>query len=172
MRITTLICGLAIGLALLFFIYKFMVEGFQNRLTLAEAKTRMGQNSDTICKAFGNGDTGDCYKCLDPEETNHYGVECGYWPEGKACIPRSGIYRLVPSWLTDMQNTDSTYPQTFNPSSFVYNVGQCGGTSCASFKDCKTCASAAASTSRRSSRTSARSRWARPGRRRCAERGA
>jgi len=142
MRITTVICAIAVVLAVLFFVYAFMVEGF--RTTLADAKSRMGQNSDTICMAFGNGSTGDCLKCLDPDGTNHAGTECGYWPQGNACIPRSGIYRLVPDWLTQKQNMDKTYPQTFDPKDFVYNVGKCGGAACASFKSCKSCASAAA----------------------------
>ena len=127
----------------MFFVYTFMVEGFQNRLTLTEARARMGPNSDAVCKAFGDGTTGDCYKCLDPDDMNHAGIDCGYWPQGKACIPRSGIYRLVPEWLTAKQNTDSTYPQTFDPRDFIYNVGKCGGASCASFKTCRACAGAA-----------------------------
>ena len=157
MRITTLICGIVVGLAVLFFVYTFIIEGFQTaeqtariNLYLEDAKankmtTSFGINSDTICKKYGDGTSpGDCYKCLDPDETIHPGAECGYWPQGNACIPRSGIYRLVPTWLTDMQNTDKSYPQTFDPNQFVYNVGKCGGASCASFTDCKTCASAGA----------------------------
>ena len=143
MRITTVICSLAIGLALLFFVYKFMVEGFITTMEDAKATGYMKQNSDTICMKFGDGSTGDCAKCLDDDGMNHPGTACGYWPQGNACIPRSGIYRLVPQWLTDKQNMDKSYPQVFNPKDFVYNVGQCGGAACASFTSCKTCASAA-----------------------------
>lgn len=144
LRITTVICAIAVVLAIIFFVYTFMVEGFQNRLTLEEANKRMGPNSDDVCKAFGDGTKGDCYKCLDPDGVNHAGIDCGYWAQGNACIPRSGVYRLVPEWLTAKQNTDNTYPQTFDPHDFVYNVGKCGGATCANFKTCRTCAGAAA----------------------------
>jgi len=155
MRITTVICSLAIGLALLFFVYKFMIEGFQNRYQsgMSYVNDPAGRNmtpkfgtkeySSTTCMKFGDGSTGDCAKCLDDDETNHPGTQCGYWPQGNACIPRSGIYRLVPQWLIDKQNMDKSYPQVFDPKDFVYNVGQCGGAACASFTSCKTCASAA-----------------------------
>ena len=144
MRITTVICAIAVLAALMFFLYTFMIEGFRMTMEEARATGFMKANSDTICSAFGNGDTGDCYKCLDPDGINHPGTECGYWPQGNACIPRSGIYRLVPVWLTQRQNTDKSYPQTFDPTDFVYNVGKCGGAACASFTSCKTCAGAAA----------------------------
>ena len=156
MRITTLICALAVAAALFFIVYRFMIEGFQTeeqwkRINkyLDDAKknkmtTSFGTNFDTICKAFGDGTTGDCAKCLDEDGTNHAGTECGYWAAGRACIPRSGIYRLVPQWLTDKQNMDPSYPQVFDPRDFVYNVGRCGGEACASFTSCKTCASASA----------------------------
>lgn len=142
MRITTVICTIAVLAALFFIVYTFMVEGFIT--TMADATGRMGQNADTICMAFGNGVTGDCAKCLDADGTNHSGTECGYWPQGSACIPRSGIYRLVPDWLTQKQNSDKTYPQVFDPKDFVYNVGQCGGAACSSFTSCKSCAGASA----------------------------
>lgn len=155
MRITTLMCGLAVGLAVLFFMYTFMIEGFQGRYSSVTAylndpvagsgrSATFGANSDETCKAFGDGSSGDCYKCLDPDRIFHPGTECGYWPQGKACIPRSGIYRLVPSWLTNMQNINPAYPQTFNPRDFVYNAGQCGGETCSRFTSCKTCAGSAA----------------------------
>jgi hypothetical protein len=156
MRITTLISALAVGAALIFIVYTFMIEGFQtaeqtarinsylsdaatNRMT-----TTFGVNADTICKKHGDGSTGDCAACLDADGTNHPGTECGYWPQGNACIPRSGIYRIVPDWLIEKQNLDNSYPQVFDPRNFVYNVGKCGGAACASFTSCKTCASAAA----------------------------
>ena len=139
-NITLIFWGVVLA-ALFIFMYYFMIEGF---MTLEEARATgfIKANSDTICKAFGDGDTGDCTKCLDPDGTNHSGTECGYWPQGNACIPRSGIYRLVPEWLTNKQNTDKNYPQVFDPKDFVYNIGKCGGAACATFKSCKTCASA------------------------------
>jgi len=142
MRITTLICALAVGAALFFIVYRFMVEGFRMTMEEARATGFMKANSDTICMAFGDGTTGDCAKCLDADGTNHAGTDCGYWPQGNACIPRSGIYRLVPDWLTQKQNADTTYPQVFDPHDFVYNVGKCGGAACASFTSCRTCAGA------------------------------
>jgi len=143
-RITTVISAIAILAALMFFLYTFMIEGF--RMTMDEARETgfMKANSDTICQAFGDGTKGDCYKCLDPDQTHHAGTSCGYWPQGNACIPRSGVYRLVPDWLTQKQNMDPSYPQTFDPKDFVYNVGKCGGAVCASFTSCRTCAGAAA----------------------------
>jgi len=131
-----------------------MIEGFQNHYQSGMSyvndpagkkmtpKFGTNENSDTICMKFGDGSTGDCAKCLDDDGMNHPGTACGYWPQGNACIPRSGIYRLVPQWLTDKQNMDKSYPQVFDPKDFVYNVGQCGGAACASFKSCKACASA------------------------------
>ena len=154
MRTTTVMCAIALLAALMFFVYTFMIEGFQNRYLSGDAylsdpigrnmNTTMGANSSSICMAFGDGATGDCAKCLDPEGTHHSGTECGYWPQGNACIPRSGIYRLLPEWLTQKQNMDKSYPQTFDPRDFVYNIGKCGGAACASFKSCKACAGAAA----------------------------
>ena len=156
MRITTLICALAVGAALFLIVYTFMIEGFQTAEQMAkinkylsDAKdnkmtTTFGINFDTICMKYGDGTTGDCAKCLDPDETEHPGTNCGFWPQGNACIPRSGIYRIVPDWLTQKQNIDKSYPQTFDPKDFVYNVGKCGGAACDSFKTCKACASAAA----------------------------
>ena len=145
-------CAIALLAALMFFVYTFMIEGFQNRYTSGSAylsdpvgrnmNTTMGANSDTICRAFGDGTTGDCSKCLDPDGTYHNRTDCGYWPQGNACIPRSGIYRLVPDWVIQKQNMDKTYPQIFNPQDFVYNIGKCGGAACASFKNCRTCAGA------------------------------
>lgn len=142
MKTTTVICTIAILAALFFIFYTFMIEGFITTMEDARATGYMKGNSDTICMAFGDGTTGDCAKCLDPDETNHFGTQCGYWPQGKACIPRSGIYRLVPDWLTLKQNSDKSYPQTFDPRDFVYNIGKCGGAACATFKTCKACAGA------------------------------
>jgi len=142
MKITTTICAVAVLAALFFIVYKFMIEGFITTMEDARATGYMKQNSDTICMAFGDGTTGDCAKCLDPDETHHFGTQCGYWPQGNACIPRSGIYRLVPDWVTLKQNSDKTYPQMFDPKDFVYNIGKCGGAACATFKSCKTCAGA------------------------------
>ena len=142
MKTTTVICAVAVLAALLFIVYTFMIEGFITTMADATATGYMKGNSDTICMAFGDGTTGDCAKCLDPDETNHFGTQCGYWPQGNACIPRSGIYRLVPDWLTLKQNMDKTYPQIFDPRDFVYNIGKCGGAACATFKSCKACAGA------------------------------
>jgi hypothetical protein len=144
MKTTTVICALAVLAALIFIVYTFMIEGFITTMEDAKATGYMKGNADTICMAFGDGTTGDCAKCLDADETNHFGTQCGYWPQGSACIPRSGVYRLIPDWLTVKQNTDKTYPQTFDPKDFVYNVGKCGGAACASFKTCKACAGASA----------------------------
>lgn len=142
MKTTTVICAIAVLAALFFIVYTFMIEGFITTMADANATGYMKGNSEKICMAFGDGTTGDCAKCLDPDETNHFGTQCGYWPQGKACIPRSGIYRLIPDWLTLRQNLDKSYPQTFDPRDFVYNVGKCGGAACATFKSCKACAGA------------------------------
>lgn len=143
MKLTTVMCAIAILAALGFLFYTFMIEGFITTMADARATGYMKGNSDTICMKFGDGATGDCEKCLDPDGKHHFGTQCGYWPQGKACIPRSGIYRLIPDWLTLKQNMDNSYPQTFDPRDFVYNVGMCGGEACASFKTCKSCAGAA-----------------------------
>jgi len=46
----------------------FIVEGFQNRLTMAEAQSRMGPSSATVCKAQTK-----CGDCLDT--TKHPGYK-------------------------------------------------------------------------------------------------
>jgi hypothetical protein len=141
-KVTTIICAVAVLAALVFIVYTFMIEGFITTMEDARATGYMKANSDTICMAFGDGTNGDCAKCLDPDDVHHFGTDCGYWPQGKACIPRSGIYRLVPDWVTQKQNADKAYPQVFDPKDFVYNIGKCGGAACASFKTCKACAGA------------------------------
>ena len=162
MRITTIMCALAVGAALFFIVYYFMIEGFQTAEQTAKINaylnapyagaqtTQFGKNADEICKQYGDADTvGDCEKCLDPLGKYHPQIDCGYWAQGKACIPRSGIYRITPKWLQDLMDFPgwaghSKDKSTFDPKDFIYNIGKCGGDSCASFTSCKTCASASA----------------------------
>lgn len=119
----------------------FIVEGFQNRLTLAEAQSRMGPDSATVCKAQTK-----CADCLDT--TKHPGVNCGWCPDAGVCIPRSGQYRIVPQWFIDMFLTvgSPTYDLSKDcaASSFISTKGKCSDIDCSSLLTCTECASTSA----------------------------
>ena len=119
----------------------FIAEGFQNRLTLAEAESRMGPSSATVCKAQTK-----CADCLDT--TKHPGYNCGWCPDAKVCIPRSGQYRIIPQWFIDMFLTVSspTYDLTKDcaASSFIATKGKCSDIDCSSLLTCTECASTSA----------------------------
>ena len=112
MNEATVVIIIALVLSLGAMIAYFMTEGFQP----------MGQDSDTVCKAFTT-----CSTCTD--DTKHPGTHCGWCPAASACIPRSGRYRIVPSWLIDIINADPT-------------KGQCSDDTCSDYTNCKDCAGA------------------------------
>jgi hypothetical protein len=128
----------------------FIVEGFQNRLTLAEAQSRMSLSptwtgsaldSATICSVFKS-----CGECLDT--TKHPGVNCGWCPDANICIPRSGQYRIIPQWFIDMfqTKTSPTYDLTKDckAKTFIYNKFSCTDTDCSSLLTCLECATTSA----------------------------
>ena len=127
----------AIILSIVAVVYFLTFEGF---MTQAEADARMGLSSDKFCAKQSS-----CGTCLS--DSAHPGVECGWCPAAQACIPRSGMYRLIPAWLTEIINLDPTKDCPPNPpnsqSNFVWNAGGCSD-SCGTFKNCKDCAGALA----------------------------
>lgn len=131
--------GIFIGIALICFavmIGYFFTEGF--RTTMAEATARMGSNQAddaAICAEFKK-----CSTCTD--DTKHVGTHCGWCPAAQACIPRSGMYRLIPSWLMDVINLDPT--KDCIASDFKYSKGQCSDDSCSDYTNCRDCAGALA----------------------------
>lgn len=129
----------------------FIVEGFQNiypKLT-DEVRSRMRLNpttglaldSETICKVYQS-----CGDCLDT--TKHPGVNCGWCPDARVCIPRSGQYRIIPQWFIDMYQTKTspTYDLTkdCNAKTFIYNKFSCTDTDCSSLLTCLECATTSA----------------------------
>lgn len=130
----------AILLMLVSMLYFFVYEGF---LTLEEANARgMGAaKSVEVCAASKDS----CGKCLD--DASHPGVECGWCTAARACIPRSGMYRIIPEWLIKIINTDPAQDCPPNPpntqSNFVWNKGGCSD-ACDTFKNCRDCAGALA----------------------------
>ena len=88
----------AVALSIVAIAFFFATEGF---LTQADADARMGSSSDSYCAAQSS-----CGKCLD--DANHPGTQCGWCPAAQACIPRTGMYRLIPNWVIDMVNLDPT----------------------------------------------------------------
>ena len=119
----------------------FMTEGFQNRLTMAEAGSRMGPSQVSVCMAQTS-----CSTCLDDDA--HPGYRCGWCTAAQACIPRSGMYRLIPEWLMNIINLDPTKdcpPNSSNTqNNFVYTKGACTDATCTDYTNCRDCAGALA----------------------------
>jgi hypothetical protein len=112
---------IALLLSLAGIIAYFFTEGFQP----------MGQSADTVCMAFSS-----CSTCTD--DTKHPGTRCGWCPAASACIPRSGMYRIVPSWLIDIINSDPS--KDCVASDFKYSKGQCSDDTCGDYTNCRDCA--------------------------------
>lgn len=91
----------------------------------------MGTSADTVCKEFTS-----CSTCTD--DTKHPGTRCGWCPAAAACIPRSGMYRMIPSWLIDIINTDPT--KDCGAADFKHSKGQCSDDTCSEYTNCKDCA--------------------------------
>jgi hypothetical protein len=119
----------------------FMTEGFQTRLTQAEANARMGADSTTVCMAQKS-----CSTCADDKA--HPGTQCGWCTAAQACVPRSGIYRIIPEWLMNIINLDPTKDCPPNPANgqdnFVYSKGACTDATCTDYTNCRDCAGALA----------------------------
>ena len=135
MKLSSLVIVIAVIFSLGAVISYFMTEGF--RVTLEQAKERMnempggGVNKDTVCMAFKS-----CSSCTD--DTKHPGTQCGWCPAAQACIPRSGMYRIVPSWLIDIINLDPT--KDCIASDFKHSKGQCSDDTCSDYTNCRDCA--------------------------------
>ena len=135
MKLVPFIIVIAVILSLGAVISYFMTEGFI--VTLEQATARMGSmtgkgiNTDTTCMAFNT-----CSTCTD--DTKHPGAQCGWCPAAKACIPRSGMYRIIPSWLIVIINKDPT--KDCIASEFKYSKGQCSDDTCSDYTDCRDCA--------------------------------
>ena len=80
-----------------------------------------------------------CSDCLD--DTKHVGAHCGWCGTAQACIPRSNMYPLVPSWLIDIIALDPT--KKCDLGDFTYSIGQCAEV-CPTYKNCRDCAGALA----------------------------
>lgn len=117
----------------------FMTEGF--RTTQADIGSRMGPDGDTVCKVQPN-----CYSCAD--DNAHPGVHCGWCTAAQVCIPRSGIYRIVPEWLLNIINLDPTKDcppnSANNQDNFIYTKGRCSDATCTDYTNCRDCAGALA----------------------------
>lgn len=128
----------------------FMTEGFQMDATTMynEAIARTGASRRismpdgvSVCKANTN-----CYSCVNTDE--HPGVNCGWCTAAQVCIPRSGIYRLIPEWLMDMINLDPTKDcppnSANNQDNFIHTKGACKNATCTDYTNCRECAGASA----------------------------
>jgi len=131
MKWAVIILMLAVALSLAAMLFYFIVEGF--RITQAEADARMGPTADKVCKEYKG-----CANCVD--DAKHPGTQCGWCPAAEACIPRTGMYRLIPSWLTDIIRTDAT--KDCVAKDFVYNKGKCSDVVCETYNNCRDCAGA------------------------------
>jgi len=133
--------GIIIVLSLGIFMFYFMMEGF---MTQAEADAIRGSlpyggaDSETICKAQTT--CGDCLN-EDPSSGKHLGIDCGWCATARACVPRSGMYRIIPAWLQDL--ILSKDKPDCPAKDFVYSKGQCGGSVCSDFTNCRDCAASA-----------------------------
>ena len=139
----------AVVASLGFIIQYFLTEGFQGFRRPYEPTPELqrglntnryltntrGGDSAAICSRFDK-----CSTCTD--DTNHPGTQCGWCPAARACIPRSGTYRLVPTWLIDAIKLDPT--KDCLASQFKHSKGQCLDDTCSDYTDCKTCAGALA----------------------------
>ena len=128
----------------------FMTEGFQTQAEIlyreALARTpgsqRISQpDGETVCKVQPN-----CYSCAD--DNAHPGVHCGWCTAAQVCIPRSGLYRIIPEWLLNIINLDPTKdcpPNTANnQNNFVHSKGACTDAVCGDYTNCRDCAGALA----------------------------
>jgi len=131
MKWAVIILMLAVVVSLAAMLFYFIVEGF--RITQAEADARMGPASDKVCK-----EQKGCANCVD--DAKHPGTQCGWCPAAEACIPRTGMYRLIPEWLTDMIRTDPT--KDCVAKDFVYNKAKCSDVVCETYTNCRDCAGA------------------------------
>ena len=147
---TVVFLSIAILLSLGFIITYFLTEGFRTTQAdldqrIAEAKKlglTLSGDSVTVCQAQNS-----CGDCLN-DTVKHPGVSCGWCNAAQACIPRSGMYRLIPEWLNNIINLNPEKDCPANPANsqqnFVYTLGGCGGDVCSTFKNCRDCAGALA----------------------------
>ena len=130
MNWAAMVIMIALVLSLGAIIAYFMTEGFTTPSGGPIPNTGL-PDADTVCMAFSS-----CSECTD--DTKHPGTRCGWCPAASACIPRSGMYRIIPSWLIDIIRKDPT--KDCVASDFKYSKGQCSDDTCSDYSNCRDCA--------------------------------
>ena len=154
------VLGVVVIVAILFFVYWSVVEGFE---ALSDAGSAAG-DVQAACKAQTT-----CSDCLglsskeggnsaeyqqwtvrqaalagnDPKKrkallesrmaADARGYTCGWCAESNSCIPRVSTYRLIPKWLTDLGKDCSA-------KTFIYSKAQCPDIKCGTLTNCRDCA--------------------------------